>query len=221
MTRLARIIFENAFYHVISRGNNQENIFLEDKDFKRFLATLKFVSSKYDYLLYGYVLMPNHFHLLLETKKDPISKIMSSLLTSYTMYFNKKCQRIGHLFQNRFKSLICDKESYFLEVSRYIHLNPVKAGLVKKPADYKWSSYRTYVDKSNDELIDKDLIYGLVGSKESYRNFVLDGLARIGGLTYPEVKRDQFVGDSKFVRRMEKLFLRDLDRSNNKFKDRP
>lgn len=207
MPRIPRIIFENAFYHVFSRGNNKQKIFLEESDYRKFLKIIGKLKEKYDHLLFGYCLMPNHFHLLIETRKMPISKILSSLLTSYTIYFNKKYKRSGHLFQDRFRSLICDKENYFLTVARYIHLNPVKAQLVNKPEDYPWSSHNEYLGKARG-LVDKDLLLGMLNI-DQYLDFINDGLNNIEKFSYPKIVRNQFVGDPLFVTNMtRKLFRR-------------
>jgi len=128
-----RISAEGFVYHITVRGNGRSDIFLEARDFRRFLKKLKEYKEKLKFFLYAYVLMPNHFHLLLEpTARGTITKIMQALTTAYAMYFNKKYTHVGHVFQGRFHSLIVEKEPYLVEVSRYIHLNPVRAGLVTK-----------------------------------------------------------------------------------------
>ena len=127
--------------------------------------------------------MPNHFHILLQTRKTPIAKIMSSLLTSYSMYFNLKNNRVGSLFQNRFKSKLCDKDEYFLVASRYIHLNPVAAGLVKDVSEYRWSSYQEIFGTSQFSIVDKDEVRRLIGDtnreKASYQNYILEGQSQL------------------------------------------
>ncbi|MCL4359642.1 transposase [Patescibacteria group bacterium] len=145
MARSARISSEGLLYHIFSRGNNREPIFLESSNYLRFLSNLDRFQSAYSYKVYGYCLMPNHFHLLLETKFPNISKIMQVVMTAYTMYLNKKYNRVGHVFQGRFKSIVVQKENYLLQVLRYIHLNPVKSGLVPTPEGYPWSSYHAYL----------------------------------------------------------------------------
>ncbi len=200
MPRHRRIVFENAFYHIFSRGNDKKNIYRMEADYNKFIFILEKLKHSYDHLLYGYCLMPNHFHLLIETRKIPISKIMSSLLTSYTMYFNKKYKRSGHLFQDRFRSLICEKENYFLTIARYIHLNPVKAGLVEKPEEYLWSSHNEYIG-SESRLVDKELLFDLINKKD-YLSFIEDGRRKVEQISYPDVIRNQFVGTPLFITRM-------------------
>lgn len=182
MARQLRIEFEGAFYHVTSRGNLRERVFFEDKDRESFLEILKRTSKRYSYLLHAYVLMDNHYHLLIETPKANISQIMQNINTSYSVYINKKYKRSGHLFQGRFKGLIVDKDEYLVALSRYIHLNPVRAKIVQKPEDYRWTSYRVYIDKS----VKSSLVYtsdtlsyfsSLRGKAEEYKAFVEAGIA--------------------------------------------
>lgn len=148
MARQLRIEFEGAFYHITSRGNLRDRIFFDDRDKEMFLEILKRTKERYGYLVHAYALMDNHFHLLIETPKANISQIMQNVNTSYTVYINKKYQRSGHLFQGRFKGIIVDKDEYLVTLSRYIHLNPVRAKTVQRPEDYRWTSYRAYIDKS-------------------------------------------------------------------------
>ncbi|MBA3070579.1 MAG: hypothetical protein FP829_00135 [Nitrospirae bacterium] len=145
MARQLRIEYEGAFYHVTSRGNQKGEIFWDDMDREEFKRILERTKERYGYLLHAYVLMGNHYHLLIETPHANIKQIMQNLNTSYTVFVNRRHGRVGHLFQGRYKAYIVDKESYLLELGRYIHLNPVRAGIVKKPEDYKWSSYRDYI----------------------------------------------------------------------------
>lgn len=135
MARQLRIEFNGAFYHITSRGNLRERIFFDDGDRRTFLEILKRTKERYGYLLHTYVLMDNHYHLLIETPKANLSQIMQNINTSYTVYINKRYQRSGHLFQGRFKGTIVDKDAYLVTLSRYIHLNPVRAKLVVRPED--------------------------------------------------------------------------------------
>lgn len=145
MARQLRIEYEGAFYHVTSRGNQREKIFWDDKDKEEFNRILKKTKERYGYLLHTYVLMDNHYHLLIETPHANLKQAMQNINTSYTVYTNKRHKRFGHLLQGRYKAFIVDKESYLLELGRYIHLNPVRAGIAKRPEEYKWSSYREYI----------------------------------------------------------------------------
>ena len=183
MSRKQRLCSEALVYHITSRGINKERIFRAKSDYKKYLFILRESKRKFKFLLYCYVLMPNHIHLVLETTKyGNISQIMQKLNSSYAMYVNKRRNRVGHLFQGRFFSRVVDKDSYLLELSRYIHLNPVKAGLVKEPEDYLWSSYNDYCKsdfKSTFALVDTDFILNIISPNndrvlqmEEYKKFV-------------------------------------------------
>ncbi len=151
MPRTLRMNAKDLLYHVFARGNNREPVFFESGDYQRFLKNIERFRDKLRYTLYAYCLLPNHFHLLLRSGNVPLSKVMQVLITAYTMYVNKKHERVGHVFQGRFKSIVVEKESYLLEVLRYIHLNPVKAGLVDSVGDYPWSSYLKYLAPAGEE----------------------------------------------------------------------
>jgi len=177
MARALRAEYEGAFYHVTSRGNDRSRIFFNKTDFAKFKSCLEEGINKFGYKLHAYVLMTNHYHLLLETPNANLSKIMHYLNSSYTAYINKKRDRSGHLFQGRFKAILIEKDNYLLELSRYIHLNPVKAGMVEKPQDYPHSSYKSYIETKDDELVYRELILGMMSKKikqalSQYRNFV-------------------------------------------------
>jgi len=149
--------FENAFYHITSRGNLRDKIFYDAADRERFLKILSRTKERYGFLLHAYALMDNHYHLLMETPKANLSQIMQNINTSYTVYVNRKYQRSGHLLQGRFKGIIVDKDRYLVALSRYIHLNPVRAKLVKRPLNYPWTSYRAFIDeKVKDSLVDTE-----------------------------------------------------------------
>ena len=141
MARPIRLEFPNALYHVMSRGNGGESIFVDDPDRQQFLDLLAELITRYDAICYAYCLMDNHYHLLIETPKGNLSQIMRGLNGRYTRFFNKTRQRMGHVFQGRYKAIIVQKDRYLLELSRYIILNPVRAGKVVAPADFSWSSY--------------------------------------------------------------------------------
>lgn len=184
MARQLRIEYEGAFYHVTSRGNQREKIFWDDKDKEEFKKILKRTKERYGYLLHAYVLMDNHYHLLMETPHANIKQVMQNINTSYTVYVNKKHKRAGHLFQGRYKAFIVDKESYLMELSRYIHLNPVRAGIVKRPEDHKWSSYREYIFRSRQETITdtEDTLYTFAKKRaiaiKKYQEFVKEGISK-------------------------------------------
>lgn len=206
-----RISVEGFTYHITVRGNGRSNIFLENRDFLRILKRLKEYKEKLNFSLYTYVLMPNHFHLLLEpTDKGTITKIMQTVNTAYTMYFNKKFGHVGHVFQGRFHSFIVEKESYLLEVSRYIHLNPVRAGLVKSPEDYLWSSYRTYIGMEKNPLVDTKLILELFSQTQEkqgikYKEFVEAEIIKPTFHLWENISLKQFLGSSEFINQFKKV----------------
>ena len=141
MARPLRLHIPGAFYHVLSRGNAKQPIFLERDDYQRFLELLSETTVRCSVLCRAYCLMWNHFHLLLEVGERPVSRMMQQLNSAYAQWFNRRHDRVGHVFQGRFKALLIDRDEYFLQVLRYIVVNPVKAGLVSDPAEWRWSSY--------------------------------------------------------------------------------
>jgi len=151
--RLARLKGINTTYHIIMRGNEKKKIFLDDRDKYRFLEIIAKMRVKYNYKLEAYCLMDNHVHLLINDNGNDISKIMKSINISYVYYFNNTYDRVGHLFQGRFISEIVADDKYLLAVSAYIHNNPVRAGIVKRPEDFYWSSMREYMSQEPDRKI--------------------------------------------------------------------
>ena len=155
MARALRIELEGAFYHVTSRGNLRDRIFFKDRDKNKFLQILKRTKERYSYVLHAYALMDNHYHLIMETPKGNLSQSMQNINTSYTVYVNRKYQRNGHLFQGRYKAILVDQNEYLLSLSRYIHLNPVRARIVERPEQSPWSSYSYFINGSLDnDLVD-------------------------------------------------------------------
>lgn len=220
MPRGPRFAFQNAFYHIFNRGINKQDIFLTDEDYEFFLRKLYGLRQKYDHSTYAICLMPNHFHISIRTRKTPISKIMSSLTTSYSMYFNRKYQHFGPVFQNRFKSILIENDSYFLELSRYIYLNPVKADLVKDPALYRYTSLREALGKEPLHFLDQDILR-LIGetekSRKNYEEFVYDGISKdlsdIGRLFETE---EAVLGSNRFSTLAQKKYLRRKNKTISK-----
>ena len=160
MVRMRRGYYAKAFHHVYNRGNNRTAVFKGDHEKELFLKTLAVYKERLQFKLYGFVLMNNHFHILLETHEvNNISKVMQSILLSYGSKYRKHNVYLGHLWQHRFQSRLLENEGYVLECLDYIHENPVKVGLVKEAKDYPWSSYFLYAGLENKkiaELIDTD-----------------------------------------------------------------
>lgn len=141
MGRPLRIQYPGASYHITSRGNEKREIFRSNGDRGKFLSYLKSAHERYGGMIHVYCLMNNHYHLLLETPRGNLSQILHHINGAYTIYFNIKRRRSGHLFQGRYKAILLEKDAYCQELSRYIHLNPARAGLVNTLSAYPWSSY--------------------------------------------------------------------------------
>ncbi|WP_204412969.1 transposase [Bacillus tianshenii] len=153
MPRKQRLWYKGAKYHVTTRGNRQSNIFMDVDDYLMYLYTIKQAKKKFHFHLHAYCLMSNHTHLQIETTDTDISKIMHYINTKYAVYINRKYKWSGHLFQGRFGEKLIMDLVYEIEVSKYIHLNPVRAKLVTKPEEYPWSSYRAYYYNRKDDPI--------------------------------------------------------------------
>ncbi len=164
MGRVQREYSRTGYYHIMLRGNERKNIFFDDQDRQRFVDSLVKKKEQIGFKLYAYCLMDNHIHLLINDEKQEISIIMKGLATSYAMYFNHKYQRVGHVFQDRFKSEAIENEQYLLAAIRYIHVNPVRASMVEAPEQYIWSSYRSYVEANlkEDQWVDKNDILAFI-----------------------------------------------------------
>jgi REP element-mobilizing transposase RayT len=173
--RQSRYFQKDSYYHLITRGNNQ-NLFIDKWDFIRFLKILEKYLSKFSIRLLCYVLMPNHIHLLVQqTSNQTLSNFMHSLTTSYVVYFNSKYKKKGHLFEGRYKHIEITTDEYLVHLSRYIHLNPSSAGLVKTPENYPWSSYRHYLGLEREKFVDERVVLGYFSSKNAvsdYKYFV-------------------------------------------------
>ena len=175
-----RIKSEFGIYHVIQRGNEKKNIFRNNCDRYKYIEVLIKAKEKYNFLIHGYCLMDNHIHILLDANGNDMSIIMQSITVSYVSYFNKTYDRCGHLFQDRFRSEQVLTNEYLLEVSRYIHNNPVKAGIVSNLTQYIWTSFGKYIGKTTkcNEFVETKLVLGLFATSKSqavseYTHFVL------------------------------------------------
>lgn len=144
MPRQTRFHVEGAFYHVMARGNRKQLVFSSMEDYSTYLRLMRIYGNRYHVEIHGYALMPNHVHMLLRVETVPLFKFMQGLQQTFTQYINQAYQQVGHVFQGRYKSINVDRDEYLLELIRYIHLNPVKSGLVDDPTDYQWTSHRAY-----------------------------------------------------------------------------
>jgi putative transposase len=204
MPRRPRLEFPGALYHVMARGNRKQDIFKGDKGKQRFLEKLSEYKTRYGFMLYAYILMHNHFHLLIETGLVPLAKIMQGVLQSHTQWFNRKHNAVGHLFQGRYKAILCDKDKYLLALVRYLHLNCIEAGFAKDPAKYKWSSHRIFLGLESNDLVDAEFVLSQfsVNRKKAvqiYQEFILDGISAGKNPEFDELGDNAILGDEKFV----------------------
>ncbi|WP_418627215.1 REP-associated tyrosine transposase [Anaerosinus sp.] len=169
MPRQQRDRSNTGYYHIMIRGNDKKDIFIDEQDKIYFIEILKTKKEENKYGLIAFCIMDNHAHLILQEKEEDIANIMKRINISYVFYFNKKYKRIGHLFQDRYKSEKIEEDSYLLMATRYIHQNPVKAGIVNKAEQYKWSSYKAYIGKDEESAkeIDKELVLGILAENET------------------------------------------------------
>lgn len=204
MARRPRIEFPGALYHVIARGNNRVAIFRDDGDRDAYLARLARYQKEMGCQVHAYVLMPNHVHLLLESREIPLSLIMQRLQQTYTQYFNRRHRRTGHIFQGRYKAILCDRDAYLLELIRYLHLNPVRAGLVRDPAAFPWTSHRVYLGQARSPIAVDTGSLGLLSpdvprARRLYRQFVLEGLGAGHQDSLYRVVEQRILGDERFA----------------------
>ena len=178
MARPLRVEYPGAFYHVINRGNAGEDVFKSLRDREKFIEYLETASLRFSIRIHTYCLMTNHYHLLVETPEANLSRAIQWINVSYAVYFNVKRQRSGHLFQGRFKALLVDADEYLKHLSRYIHLNPVRAKMVESAADYPWSSYPFFIGKEKiPQWLAADWLLSQFGknlreAKKNYKAFV-------------------------------------------------
>jgi REP element-mobilizing transposase RayT len=207
MSRPLRIEFAGALYHVTSRGDRREPIYEDDQDRKSFLAILSDVMAQMHWLCHAYCLMTNHYHLLIETPDANLAKGMRQLNGIFTQASNRRHRRGGHLFQGRYKAIMVDKDSYLLELARYIVLNPVRAGMVALPSDWPWSSFRAMAGlESAPAWLETEGVLALFGEDRSstqqrFGEFVMAG--RNAASPWEKLKGQIYLGDDKFVKRVQ------------------
>lgn len=232
MARQLRIEFPDAFYHVTSRGNEQKAVFRSLRDREKFLSYLESATKRYGAVIHVYCLMDNHYHLFIETPTGNLSQIMQHINGAYTSYFNKKHERSGHLFQGRFKAILVEADEYAKELSRYIHLNPVRSASVKIPEEYKWSSCQYYcVNRKAPSWLQRDFIFGYFDTRQilamrKYRNFIHKLLGQDYKSPLDGVQHSVMLGSEGFINDIKESFLqnRRIDRELPIFRetmDRP
>lgn len=169
MARPPRVFGPGLLYHVIVRGNHREAIFLGHRDYETYLHRLAVYRARYAVTLHAYCLMPNHVHLVLGTAEAPLDRFMQCLQQSYTQRFNRQYAQVGHLFQGRYKALRCETDEYLITLVRYVHQNPVRAGLTRRAEDYPYSGHRAYLGEvASSQLVDPTVVLGLVGGTSGY-----------------------------------------------------
>ena len=205
MARPIRIEYEGAVYHVTARGNERKKIYFSKKDYEQFLNYVAEAQKRYGIHLHSYVLMSNHYHLILETPEANLSKAMHYINGSYSTYINIKKKRSGHLFQGRYKAIVVAKDNYLMELSRYIHLNPVRAGMVQKPEEYHYSSYKSYITDRKDKIISQGLLLGIVSghkgeARRNYKLFVESAIGQENNDPMKDVYGGIIFGGKRFIK---------------------
>ncbi len=209
MSRPLRLEFAGALYHVTSRGDRREDIYESDSDRQLFLKVLCEVCERYNWVCHAYCLMSNHYHLLIETPDANLSKGMRQLNGVYTQAFNRANDRVGHVFQGRYKSILVEKQSYLLELSRYIVLNPVRAEMVRSAREWPWSSYRATAGQvAVPSCLSVDWLLSGFGrnkkaARDAYKRFVSEGKNQPS--PWKELRNQVYLGGDNFVQEMQGL----------------
>ncbi len=207
MARPLRIEFAGAVYHLTSRGDRREDVFLDDADRAMFLEVLAGVCDRFRWVCHAYCLMSNHYHLLIETRESTLAQGMRQLNGVFTQRSNRRHGHVGHVFQGRYKAILVQKETYLLELARYVVLNPVRAGMVRSAKDWPWSSYRATAGWTEAPVwLGVDWLLSAFGSKrkaalDAYRRFVSEG--RGSRSPWNDLKRQVYLGDDAFVESMQ------------------
>ena len=210
MGRAWRIEYEGALYHILSRGNEQKDIFYDDQDRLLFLKTIGEMSERFEIDVFAYVLMGNHYHLLFKTNRANLSKSMQWLGLTYTRRFNLRHFRSGHLFQGRFKSIIVQNDAYLMRLSWYVHRNPLRAGIVERLADYHWSSYKAYAygHKAPEWLITKPIFSQFKGKdKHKVYKEKVQRYAKEEKKLWEDLRHGMIIGSKKFVDKIRSSYL--------------
>jgi len=209
MSRKPRIHYPGALYHVILRGNAQDDVFSDAVDRTKFCFLIQEGTERFGHRIHAFCLLDNHIHMALQVGEKPLSRIMQNLTFRYTQWFNRRHKRVGHLFQGRYKANIVDADSYLLELIRYIHLNPYRAKITRQPEKYRWSSYRFYLEDDLPWLI-TEFVLGqfseeIKKAKQAFRRLVEEGKADAeeGGIFDPIRSDGRLIGDDQFMERVQ------------------
>lgn len=208
MARPLRIEFAGALYHVTSRGDGQDDIYLEDADRELWLDVLDQVCERFNWVIHAYCLMNNHYHLLIETPNGNLAKGMRQLNGVYTQRFNRVHNRVGHVFQGRYKAILVQKDAYLLELSRYIVLNPIRARIIRTARDWPWSNYRATAGMvPAPKWLETDWILTTFARRKkdaqnAYRQFVAEGKNQTS--PWNQLKNQIYLGSETFVKNMQR-----------------
>ena len=205
MPRPKRLLLPNAVYHVFNRGISKKTIIFSDYHKSLFIQLLDEISQKFNVLIHTYCLMNNHYHLLIETPDANLDRAMHYFGRHLSKQINKSLNADGALFKDRYKSLLVDSDRYLLQVSRYIHLNPVEAGLVLRPEDYPWSSYPSYLGLDSASFLHTKKILSYLKSPEDYQYFVNLGIDKELKAFYSKKKKPDIIGSSEFISRFKAI----------------
>jgi REP-associated tyrosine transposase len=210
MSRPWRIEYEGALYHLLSRGNERSDIFITDKDRTGFLDAVGEMSARFEIDIFAYVLMDTHYHLLARTRQANLKKAMQWFGTTYTQWFNRRNSRSGHLFQGRYKSIIIQNDAYLLQLSYYIHRNPLRAGIVRRLAGYRWSSYNAYAyGRKAPRWLSTDLILDqFAGEQDCHRSYreKVQKYASEEKHLFEDLQHGLILGSKQFVEKIRKKY---------------
>ena len=213
MSRQLRLEYDGACYHIMNRGLERTNIFLSDRNKNLFLDLLSEISERFKVDIHSYCLMDNHYHLLVQTKLSNLNSAMRYLSSVYTQRFNRDVKRDGPLFRGRYKSILIDKESYLLNVSRYIHKNPSAAKIIADDQQFPWSSYQYYNLKKLKKpkwVVTKEVLKYFDGDGKKYEGFVELGVDKYTSEFYSNKKTKAIIGKKSFIKEISDKFLKDL-----------
>jgi len=212
MPRTARVAPKEYVYHILTRGNNRQDIFKDESDYRKYLEILQRYREKYRFRLYHYVLMRNHVHLVVEpsVRGGSLAEIMKGINLSYAQYYRGRYKHTGHFWQDRYKSIIIGKDEYLLACGSYVELNPVRAKIVDDPKDYKWSSYNVYAYGKKNSVIQEHSIYGKLSEdaterRRKYREFVR-GMLKEKNAMKGEMERKTVYGNEYFIKKLSKEY---------------
>lgn len=210
MARRPRYHLPHGFYHVMIRGNDKQLIFFCENDYRKMNLLIHEGVERFGHNILAYCFMPNHVHLVIQIDETPLSRIMQNITFRYTRYVNQVHGKIGHLFQGRYKAIIVDGDPYLKELIRYVHLNPVRAGMIKFPELYRWTSHNVYLGNTELAWLNTSYILNSFGDQPDqaiarYRNFILAGIGMEEDCIYEKGLKEGILGDQQFLTKVKKI----------------